>query len=342
MKITVLGTGGWGMALAMVLCQNGHEVTSWTFFEQECESLKATRSNEKLLPGVRLPEEIILTTDMSCVKTADLVVMAVPSFVVASTAASLAELLPAGIPVVNVGKGLDSKNGFCRFSETIERALGGKNPVVALTGPTHAEEVARGIPTVIVAASLNKYAAELVQDVFMNDTFRVYTSSDIIGCELGGAFKNIIALGAGIIDGIGLGDNTKAAFMTRGLTEIARLGLALGARQDTFAGLSGVGDLIVTCTSMHSRNRRAGILIGQGKDAQTAMQEVGAVVEGYYATEAGYHLAKQMRVPMPICEAMYHVLYENGDVKEAVTTLMTRDKKDEHESESIWVTHHKN
>ncbi|MBQ8585733.1 MAG: NAD(P)-dependent glycerol-3-phosphate dehydrogenase [Butyricicoccus sp.] len=339
MKITVLGTGGWGMALSMVLCRNGHEVTAWTFFEEECRNLRATRSNEKLLPGVRLPDEIALTTDMSCVKDAELVVMAVPSFVVASTAASMAEFLPEGIPVVNVGKGLDAKHGFCRFSETIEHAIGGKNPVVALTGPTHAEEVAREIPTTIVAASINKYAAELVQDVFMNEYFRVYTSSDIIGCELGGAFKNIIALGAGIIDGIGLGDNSKAAFMTRGLTEIARLGMALGARQDTFAGLSGVGDLIVTCTSMHSRNRRAGILIGQGKDAQTAMKEVGAVVEGYYATEAGYHLAKKMRVPMPICESMYHVLYEGGDVKEAVSALMTRDKKDEHESESIWVTH---
>lgn len=339
MKITVLGTGGWGMALAMVLCHNGHEVTSWTFFEEECNNLRATRGNEKLLPGVRLPEEIALTTDMACVKDAELVVMAVPSFVVASTAAAMAEFLPEGIPVVNVGKGLDSKNGFCRFSETIERAIGGRNPVVALTGPTHAEEVAREIPTTIVAASVNKYAAELVQDVFMNDYFRVYTSSDIIGCELGGAFKNIIALGAGIIDGIGLGDNSKAAFMTRGLTEIARLGMALGARQDTFAGLSGVGDLIVTCTSMHSRNRRAGILIGQGKDAETAMKEVGAVVEGYYATEAGYHLAQKMRVPMPICEAMYHVLYEGGDVRAEVTALMTRDRKDEHESESIWVTH---
>ena len=339
MKITVLGTGGWGMALSMVLCHNGHEVTAWTFFEEECSKLRATRSNEKLLPGVRLPEEIALTTDMSCVKDAELVVMAVPSFVVASTAASLAEYLPEGIPVVNVGKGLDAKNGYCRFSETIGRAIGNGHPVVALTGPTHAEEVAREIPTTIVAASVNKYAAELVQDVFMNEYFRVYTSSDIIGCELGGAFKNIIALGAGIIDGIGLGDNSKAAFMTRGLTEIARLGMALGARQDTFAGLSGVGDLIVTCTSMHSRNRRAGILIGQGKDAETAMKEVGAVVEGYYATEAGYHLAKKMRVPMPICEAMYHVLYEGGDVKEAVTALMTRDRKDEHESESIWVTH---
>ena len=339
MKITVLGTGGWGMALSILLCHNGHEVTAWTYFEEECAHLRVYRGNEKLLPGVRIPDAIKLTTDMACVADAELVVMAVPSFVVASTAAELAKHLPAGIPVVNVGKGLDSKNGYCRFSETIDRALGGKNPIVALTGPTHAEEVARSIPTTIVAASLGKSAAELCQDVFMNEYFRVYTSSDIIGCELGGAFKNIIALGAGISDGLGLGDNSKAALMTRGLTEIARLGMAMGARQDTFAGLSGVGDLIVTCTSMHSRNRRAGILIGQGKDAQTAMKEVGAVVEGYYATEAGYHLAQKLRVPMPICEAMYHVLYEGGDVHEAITGLMTRDRKDEHESESVWVTH---
>ena len=204
---------------------------------------------------------------MSGAAKADLVVLAVPSFAVASTAEQLAKIVPPHTVIVNVGKGLDSKHGYCRFSETISNAMNGSNPVVALTGPTHAEEVARGIPTAIVAASESRAAAELTQAAFMNDTnFRVYTSSDIIGCELGGAFKNIIALGAGISDGLGLGDNSKAAFMTRGLTEIARLGVKLGAKQETFAGLSGVGDLIVTCCSMHSRNRRAGILIGKGRD----------------------------------------------------------------------------
>ena len=237
--------------------------------------------------------------------------------------------------IVNVGKGLDSQHGYCRFSETIDRAMGGRNPVVALTGPTHAEEVARGVPTAIVAASASRAAAELTQAAFMNDTFfRVYTSSDLVGCELGGAFKNIIALGAGISDGLGLGDNSKAAFMTRGLTEIARLGVTLGAKQETFAGLSGVGDLIVTCCSMHSRNRRAGILIGQGKTAQEAMQEVGATVEGYYATEAGYRLAQQQGVSMPITEAMYEVLYNGLSAKEAIRMLLGRPRRGEHEE--VW------
>lgn len=267
MKVFALGTGGWGIALAMLLHQNGHEVTSWTYLQEECDLLHRERCNEKLLPGVVIPEGIEITTDMSGAAKADLVVLAVPSFAVASTAERLAKIVPPHTVIVNVGKGLDSKHGYCRFSETISNAMNGSNPVVALTGPTHAEEVARGIPTAIVAASESRAAAELTQAAFMNDTnFRVYTSSDIIGCELGGAFKNIIALGAGISDGLGLGDNSKAAFMTRGLTEIARLGVKLGAKQETFAGLSGVGDLIVTCCSMHSRNRRAGILIGKGRD----------------------------------------------------------------------------
>ena len=336
MKVFVLGTGGWGIALAMLLHQNGHEVTSWTFFQEECELLHRERANERLLPGVKIPEGIAITTDMSGAARADLVVMAVPSFSVASTAEQLSAILPAGTVVVNVGKGLDSKHGYCRFSQTIDRALDGRNPIVALTGPTHAEEVARGVPTAIVAASESRAAAELTQAAFMNDTFfRVYTSSDIIGCELGGAFKNIIALGAGSSDGLGLGDNSKAAFMTRGLTEIARLGMKLGAKQETFAGLSGVGDLIVTCCSMHSRNRRAGILIGQGKTAEQAMKEVGATVEGYYATEAGYHLAKQQGVSMPITEAMYEVLYNGVSATEGIRMLLGRPRRGEHEE--VWV-----
>lgn len=336
MRIFVLGSGSWGSALAILLHNNGHCVSMWTHLAKECERLKRERTNERLLPGVVIPDGITITSEMSAAAQTDLVVMAVPSFAVAETAQGLAAVLPAGVPIVNVGKGLDKGNGYCRFSETIARVLGGKNPVVALTGPTHAEEVARGIPTAIVAASTSRQAAELTQDVFMSDTFRVYTSPDIVGAELGGAFKNIIALGAGISDGLGLGDNAKAAFMTRGLTEIARLGVTLGARQDTFAGLSGVGDLIVTCCSMHSRNRRAGILIGQGRTAQQAMDEVGAVVEGYYATEAGYMLAQKMGVSMPIVEAMYRVLYEGGSAREAIGMLMGRAKT--HESEEVWLT----
>lgn len=336
MKISVLGSGGWGMALAVLLHRNEHQVTLWTFFDHECDMLQRERCNAKLLPDVYLPQSMPITTDMAAaVQGAEMVVLAVPSFVIASTAQTLAAHLPEGVPVVNVGKGLDATNGYCRFSETVHKAMGGKNPIVALTGPTHAEEVARGIPTAILAASQNRAAAELCQDVFMCESFRVYTSPDVVGAELGGAFKNIIALGAGIIDGLGLGDNSKAAFMTRGLTEIARLGVDLGARQDTFAGLSGMGDLIVTCTSMHSRNRRAGILIGQGVPVQEALAQIGAVVEGYYATAAGYHLAQKAQVSMPIVEAMYAMLYESTPAKDAVPLLMGREKK--HEIEHIWL-----
>lgn len=338
MKIFVAGCGGWGMALSMLLSGNGHEVTEWSFFEQECSALKETRCNEKLLPGVRLPEEIQLTTDLSLAAQAELVVMAVPSFAIHSTAENLAKIIPEGTVIVNVGKGLDKNNGYCRFSETITRATGGKNPVVALTGPTHAEEVARRMITCILAASENETAANKVQDAFMNEYFRVYTTPDIIGAELGGCFKNIIALAAGISDGMGMGDNTKAALMTRGLTEIARLGIALGAKRETFMGLSGLGDLIVTCTSMHSRNRRAGIKIGQGMNVQQAMKEVGAVVEGYYATEAGYMLAKQVGIEMPITQGMYAALYQGADMRSAVSQLMGRDKKSELDmaSSDLW------
>lgn len=336
MKIFVLGTGSWGIALALLLERNGHKVTSWTYLPEECEMLRQKRCHEKLLPGVMIPESVQLTTDMIGAQDADLVLMAVPSFAVASAAAQLAGIVPAGTVVVNVGKGLDAKHGYCRFSETISREMHGRNPIVALTGPTHAEEVACGIPTAIVAASEDSAAAELTQTAFMNDEFfRVYTSADIVGAELGGAFKNIIALGAGIADGLGLGDNSKAAFMTRGLTEIARLGVKLGAHQDTFAGLSGVGDLIVTCCSMHSRNRRAGILIGQGKSPQEALEEVGATVEGYYATEAGYHLAQREGVSMPITEAMYSVLYQGASAKDAIKTLLGRPRRGE--NEQVWV-----
>ena len=286
MKVFVVGCGGWGMALSILLHENGHTVTSWTCFEEECKLLREQRGNEKLLPGIKLPEEIEITTDL---------------------------------------------NGA---SETITRATNGKNPVVALTGPTHAEEVSRGILTCILAASASREAATLVQQAFMNDRFRVYISPDIIGAELGGCFKNIIALAAGICDGVGLGDNSKAALMTRGLTEIARLGTALGGRSETFAGLSGMGDLIVTCTSMHSRNRRAGIKIGQGMDVQQAMKEIGAVVEGYYATEAGYMLAQKVGIEMPITTAMYELLYEHKPVQECIKHLMNRPRKSE--IEEIW------
>jgi glycerol-3-phosphate dehydrogenase (NAD(P)+) len=337
MKIFVVGCGGWGMALSMLLDSNGHEVTAWSFFEEECRLLRENHGNEKLLPGVRMPDSIAITNDLTGAKDADIVLMAVPSFAVHSTAENLSKIIPEGTIIVNVGKGLDRDNGYCRFSETIKRATNGKNPIVALTGPTHAEEVSRGILTAILAASESRAAAEKVQEAFMNERFRVYTSPDIIGAELGGCFKNIIALAAGICDGIGLGDNSKAALMTRGLTEIARLGVALGGQSGTFAGLSGVGDLIVTCTSMHSRNRRAGIKIGQGMSVEQAMKEVGAVVEGYYATEAGYMLAQKSGIEMPITTAMYELLYNNRDVHECLRMLMNRPKTNELENSfDLW------
>lgn len=336
MKVFVLGTGSWGLALATLLHHNGHAVKSWTYLQEECDMLNTLHCHTKLLPEAKIPKEITFTTDMSAAADADLIVLAVPSFAVASTAHTLSGIVREGTVLVNVGKGLDSENDYCRFSETITRETSGKNPVVALTGPTHAEEVVRGIPTAIVAASTSRAAAELTQAAFMNDTnFRVYTSADIIGAELGGAFKNIIAFGAGISDGLGLGDNSKAAFMTRGLTEIARLGIALGAQQQTFAGLSGVGDLIVTCCSMHSRNRRAGMLVGQGMPVQQALETIGATVEGYYATKAGHYLAQKHEVSMPIVESMYQVLYEGCSASQSIKLLLGRPGKGE--TEQVWL-----
>lgn len=337
MNVFLLGSGGWGTALAVVLHTNGHQVTMWTYFQEEADRLRAERTNEKLLPGVVIPNDINIVSDMAGAAQADLIVMAVPSFAVSSTAESLSHAIRPGTPIVNVGKGLDAKHGYCRFSETIRAAVGEGHPIVALTGPTHAEEVGRGVPTAILAASEDAAAAELTQHIFMNTVnFRVYTSNDIVGAELGGAFKNIIALGAGISDGLGLGDNSKAAFMTRGLTEIARLGVRLGAKQETFAGLSGVGDLIVTCCSMHSRNRRAGILIGKGTPVKEALEEIGAVVEGYYATEAGYQLAKKMNVSMPIVESMYDILYNGASAQDTIRVLMGRKKAKE--VEELWLS----
>ena len=335
MKVFVVGCGGWGMALSILLHENGHTVTSWTCFEEECKLLREQRGNEKLLPGIKLPEEIEITTDLNGAAAADLVLMAVPSFAVHSTAQQLSGIIQAGIPIVNVGKGLDRDNGYCRFSETITRATNGKNPVVALTGPTHAEEVSRGILTCILAASASREAATLVQQAFMNDRFRVYISPDIIGAELGGCFKNIIALAAGICDGVGLGDNSKAALMTRGLTEIARLGTALGGRSETFAGLSGMGDLMVTCGSMHSRNRRAGILIGEGVPPEEAIRRIGTV-EGYLATATAWSLAQETGVEMPITEQCYRICYENVPPRKALEALLSRGKR--HEWDQPWLS----
>ena len=333
MKIAVLGSGGWGTALALVLLENGHDVTLWSYAEQESALLKESGENP-LLKGVPLPQELKLTADLACVKGCGAVVLATPSFAVRTTARAAAGLLEPGAVLVSVSKGIE-KDTSLTLTEAIEQEVGEGHPIVALSGPSHAEEVGRRVPTVVVSASKDRSAAEQVQDLFMNERFRVYATDDVVGVELGAALKNVIALCAGISDGMGYGDNTKAALMTRGLTEIARLGVAMGGRRETFAGLSGVGDLIVTCTSMHSRNRRCGILIGKGTPAEQAVKEIGAVVEGYYAAATARTLAQKVGVEMPITEAAYQVLYHGKDPRRVIVDLMTRERK--HELEDSWV-----
>lgn len=331
MNITVVGSGGWGTALAKLLYHNGHRVTIWSFAQSEIDYIREHHENA-LLKGVEVPEEIGLTTDISDIAGKDMVVSAVPSFAVRQTAERMKPYLSENTILVSVTKGIE-RDTAKRMSEILGEVTGAT--VCVLSGPTHAEEVGRGIPTGCVVACPDTAIAEKVQDAFMSPVFRVYASPDIVGVELGAALKNIYALIAGVLDGAGCGDNTKALMMTRGLTESARLGVALGAQRETFAGLSGVGDLIVTCCSMHSRNHRCGILIGQGKDPQTAMKEVGAVVEGYYAAASAHDLAKKTGVEMPIAEAAYRALYEGLNVEEALKELMGRDRR--HEIDDIWL-----
>ena len=327
MKITVLGSGGWGTALALLLLENGNDVTLWSYAEEESKKLQETRENP-LLPGVKLPEEMQFSTDMACVKGCGAIVMATPSFAVRSTAAQLRELADEGTIIISVSKGIE-KDTSLRLSQIIEEEVQGKCPVVVLSGPSHAEEVGRHIPTGVVVAADDEEIAKKVQDLFMNQRFRVYTTDDKVGTEICAAMKNVIALCAGCCDGMGYGDNTKAMLMTRGLAEMARLGVALGGRKESFNGLAGVGDLIVTCCSMHSRNRRCGILIGQGKPVDEAIQEIGAVVEGYYAAANARALAQKAGVEMPIAQAAYEVLYEGRDVHTVIEDLMGRAKRSE-------------
>ena len=328
MKAAVVGSGAWGTALAIRLCKNGHDVTMWTFETNLIEEMETTRHNPRL-PGAELPQGLKISGDYSCVSGCKLVVMASPSFPARTVAKAVAPYIDEDAVVVSITKGLEDGTHL-RMSQVVAEETG--REVVVLTGPSHAEEVSLGVPTGLLAASPNKELADFVQDAFMSDVLRVYTSDDPVGAELGAALKNVIALCAGVTDGLGYGDNTKAMLMTRGLTEVARLGVALGAKKETFTGLAGVGDLIVTCTSMHSRNRRAGILIGQGKNAQDAMQEVGAVVEGYYAAKSAYFLGRKMGVDMPITEAAYKVLYENACAEEAVKALLLRTRRSESEN----------
>lgn len=331
MKILVAGSGGWGTALAMVLHRNGHRVCLWSYCKEESENLAKTLRNP-FLPGVELPENMTFTSSCEEAKAVDMVVFSSPSFAVRGTARSFAPFLREDVILVCVTKGIEQGTGY-RMSQVIEQETG-KN-VVALSGPSHAEEVSREIPTGVVAACEDKSVAEKVQQTFMNETLRVYTCPDTVGVELGAAHKNVIALCAGICDGMGYGDNTKALLMTRGLAEVARLGMTMGAKRETFAGLAGVGDLIVTCTSMHSRNRRAGILIGEGNTPKEAMDKVGAVVEGYYAAKSAWELAQSNGVDMPITDAAYKVLYENMDPREALAYLMNREKTSEVE-DAAW------
>lgn len=327
MKTVVLGSGGWGTALALVLCDNGHDVTLWSHSLEKAEQMQKSRENP-LLKGVLLPESLHITGDLDCLSGAAMVVSAAPSFAVRATGEKARPYLRPDSVLVSVSKGIERETGL-RMSQILQEATGNTCKVVALSGPSHAEEVGRKLPTGCVSACPDRAAARFVQDAFMNDYFRVYTSYDIIGVELAAALKNVVALSCGICTGLGLQDNTKALLMTRAMAELTRLGEQLGGTRRTFGGLAGMGDLIVTCTSLHSRNYRAGILIGQGKTVQAAMEEVGAVVEGYYAAESVYQLAEKEQVEMPICRCAYEVLYHGKQAPDVVGELMGRAKKDE-------------
>lgn len=325
-RVGVIGAGSWGIALAKLLDGNGHQVTVWSIIKEEIEMLKKEHEHKEKLPGVKLSENMIFTNDLEeAMKDKDILVLAVPSPYTRSTAHSMASYLKDGQIIVNVAKGIE-EHTMLTLSQIIEEELPTAQ-VAVLSGPSHAEEVGRGIPTTIVVGAKKKETAEYLQNIFMNNVFRVYISPDVLGIELGAALKNVVALSAGIADGLGYGDNTKAALITRGITEIARLGTAMGGRFETFCGLTGIGDLIVTCASMHSRNRRAGILIGQGKTMQEAMDEVKMVVEGVYSAKAAMELSKKYGVDVPIIEQVNLVLFEGKPAAEAVKDLMLRDKK---------------
>ena len=327
-KIAVIGSGGWGIALAILLHKNGHNLTIWSFDKKETEELKASRENKTKLPNILLPKDIEVTNDLKkAVDGKDILILAVPSKTIRSVSKSLKNIIKDNQIIVNVAKGLE-ENTLKTMTDIIEEELKEKNPKVAvLSGPSHAEEVGRGIPTTCVVSAHNKELTLYLQNIFMNPSFRVYTSPDMIGVEIGGALKNVIALAAGIADGLNYGDNTKAALITRGIKEISALGVAMGGEQSTFYGLTGLGDLIVTCASMHSRNRRAGILLGQGKTIDEAIKEVNMVVEGVYSAKSALMAAKKYNIEIPIIEQVNAVLFENKNAAEAVNELMIRDKK---------------
>lgn len=332
MKVSFVGAGSWGTALSMVAADNSHEVKLWDREKDHIEIMKKTRRNDRYLDGAALADNIELTDNIEyCLKGADVVVLAISSQAYRSVMEKFSKYIDENVIIVNVAKGIENTT-LLRISEVIKEFLP-NNKFVVLSGPSHAEEVSLKMPTTLVSASKFQKEAELIQDLFTTEYIRIYTNPDVIGVELGGALKNIIALAAGITDGMGFGDNAKAALMTRGIREVNRLGITLGAKVETFTGLSGVGDLIVTCTSMHSRNRRCGILIGKGLSRDEAEKEVGMVVEGIYATKAAYELSKIHNIDMPIVDQLYKVLYENADAKQAVKNLMLRSRK--HEMEEV-------
>lgn len=332
MKIGIIGAGSWGTAVGIILGKKGYEVVMWDRNKEIIPQINVSKENLTYLPGVLIPSNVTAVEGIEdCVTGAEFIILAVPSQAVRIVCKQLVDYVKENQILVSLAKGIEIGT-LKRISEVVEEFFP-SNSIAVLSGPSHAEEVSRDIPTTITVSSKGKEIAEYIQDVFITPKFRIYTNPDIVGVELGGAVKNVIALAAGVSDGLGYGDNTKAALMTRGIAEIARLGVALGAEPLTFAGLSGIGDLIVTCTSMHSRNRRAGILIGQGKTMEEAVAEVKMVVEGINTTKSTYELAKKMNVEMPIVSALYNVLFNNKDAKVAVSELMLRDKT--HEIEEV-------
>ena len=327
-KIALIGAGSWGTALSKVVTDNGHDTCVWSIDQREIDMLREKHQQVEKLPGVILPDDILYTTDLAeAIKGRDMLVLAVPSPFARSTAQKMKEFVEPGQIIVIVTKGIEEST-LMTMSDVVEQEIP-QADVAVLCGPSHAEEVGKGIPTTIVAGAHSKETAEKIQAAFMNEYFRVYTSPDMLGMELGAALKNVIALAAGMADGLGYGDNTKAALITRGITEITRLGVAMGGHMETFYGLTGVGDLIVTCASMHSRNRRAGILMGQGKSMDEAMKEVSQVVEGVYSAKAGKVLSEKYQIEMPIIAQINQILFEGKDASLAVKELMLRDGKNE-------------
>ena len=327
-KTTFIGAGSFGTSLAILLANKDIEVSIWAREKKIVDEINNNRTNDKYLKDLKIPEQITAFTDMDkALENSKFVVLSVPSHVIRTVARSLKDKISKDVIVINIAKGIEEGTNLT-LSQVINQELP-ENPVVVLSGPSHAEEVAKSIPTTLVTSSRNMEDAKLVQDLFMDKNFRIYTNDDVIGVEIGGAVKNIIALASGICDGMGYGDNTKAALMTRGMYEITKVGIALGGKAETFYGLTGMGDLIVTCTSMHSRNRRCGILIGQGKTLEEAIEEIGMVVEGVKACKAFHELQKTVDVSMPITEILYKILFGDVKVEDAVVHLMERDKKSE-------------